>query len=127
MRTLNKGMAARYQQENHVTRYPVILYRSVVKTWLSTLEILSPTHASRAPTMQRAVAIPPFWRCKHSHTLSCRLVLNSHFICVSVGRNLWICAIHGLRRSTDCAQHLYSFLVFCFSVITLMHQCHHVC
>ena len=29
MRTLNKGMAARYQQENHVTRYPVILYRSV--------------------------------------------------------------------------------------------------
>ena len=30
MRTLNKGMAARYQQENHVTRYPVILYRSVV-------------------------------------------------------------------------------------------------
>ena len=30
MWTLNKGMAARYQQENHVTRYPVILYRSVV-------------------------------------------------------------------------------------------------
>ena len=29
MRTLNKVMAARYQQENHVTRYPVILYRSV--------------------------------------------------------------------------------------------------
>ena len=26
MRTLNKGMAARYQQENHVTRYPVILF-----------------------------------------------------------------------------------------------------
>ena len=25
MRTLNKVMAARYQQENHVTRYPVIL------------------------------------------------------------------------------------------------------
>ena len=24
---------------------------------------------------------------------------------VDVGRNLWICAIHGLRRSTDCAQH----------------------
>ena len=22
-----------------------------------------------------------------------------------VGRNLWICAIHGLRRSTDCAKH----------------------
>ena len=32
MRTLNKGMAARYQQENHVTRYPVILYRSVLTT-----------------------------------------------------------------------------------------------
>ena len=32
MRTLNKGMAARYQQENHVTRYPVILYRSVPAT-----------------------------------------------------------------------------------------------
>ena len=32
MRTLNKGMAARYQQENHVTRYPVILYRSVTYT-----------------------------------------------------------------------------------------------
>ena len=32
MRTLNKGIAARYQQENHVTRYPVILYRSVHKT-----------------------------------------------------------------------------------------------
>ena len=32
MRTLNKVMAARYQQENHVTRYPVILYRSVTTT-----------------------------------------------------------------------------------------------
>ena len=32
MRTLNKGMAARYQQENHVTRYPVILCRSVGMT-----------------------------------------------------------------------------------------------
>ena len=31
MPTLNKVMAARYQQENHVTRYPVILYRSVVR------------------------------------------------------------------------------------------------
>ena len=25
---------------------------------------------------------------------------------VAVGRNLWICAIHGLRRSTDCAQQI---------------------
>ena len=24
-----------------------------------------------------------------------------------VGRNLWICAIHGLRRSTDCAQQYH--------------------
>ena len=25
-----------------------------------------------------------------------------------VGRNLWICAIHGLRRSTDCAQQMHA-------------------
>ena len=46
--TLNKGMAARYQQENHVTRYPVILYRSVVDPTFERFRFLAPCQRLRS-------------------------------------------------------------------------------